>query len=108
MKVEFYGHVRQYHNIKSEIDQNIQTVLESGQYVMGPMLKQFEGELAAYHGTKFAVGVGNGTDAIWLALMALGRRARGRSHHPPQHLLCHRRGHLDRRRHRGLRGLLPR
>src|SRR5438093_544257 len=72
MKVEFYGHVRQYHNIQSEIDRNLQTVLESGQYVMGPMLKQFEGELAAYHGAKFAVGVGNGTDAIWLALMALG------------------------------------
>ena len=72
MKVAFYGHVRQYHNIKSEIDKNIKTVLESGQYVMGPMLKQFEAELAAYHGTKYAVGTGNGTDAIWLALMALG------------------------------------
>jgi dTDP-4-amino-4,6-dideoxygalactose transaminase len=72
MKVEFYGHVRQYHNIKSEIDKNIQTVLESGQYVMGPMLKKFEGELAAYHGTKFAIGTANGTDSIWLALMALG------------------------------------
>src|SRR5438876_3212995 len=72
MKVEFYGHVRQYHNIKSEIDANIKTVLVSGQYVMGPMLRRFEGELAAYHGTKYAVGLGNGTDAIWLALMALG------------------------------------
>src|SRR5512138_2056770 len=72
MKVEFYGHVRQYHNIKQEIDANIQTVLESGQYVMGPMLKKFEAELAAYHGTKYAIGLGNGTDAIWLALMALG------------------------------------
>lgn len=72
MKVEFYGHVRQYHNIKSEIDANIHQVLESGQYVMGPMLKRFEGELAAYHGTKYAIGLGNGTDAIWLALMALG------------------------------------
>ncbi len=72
MKVEFYGHVRQYHNIQPEIDQNLRTVLESGQYVMGPMLKKFEGELAAYHGTRFAVGVGNGTDAIWLSLMALG------------------------------------
>src|SRR6266480_1155733 len=72
MKVEFYGHVRQYHNIKAEIDQNIATVLESGQYVMGPMLKKFEGELAAYHGLKYAIGLGNGTDAIWLALMALG------------------------------------
>jgi dTDP-4-amino-4,6-dideoxygalactose transaminase len=72
MKVEFYGHVRQYHNIKQEIDANIQTVLESGQYVMGPMLKKFEAELAAYHGTKYAIGLANGTDAIWLALMALG------------------------------------
>src|ERR1044071_3562043 len=72
MKVEFYGHVRQYHNIKSEIDANIKEVLESGQYVMGPMLKRFEGELAKYHGTKFGIGVGNGTDAIWLTLMALG------------------------------------
>ncbi len=72
MKVEFYGHVRQYNNIKSEIDRNMQEVLLSGQYVQGPMLKRFEGELAAYHGTKYAIGLGNGTDAIWLALMALG------------------------------------
>ena len=72
MKVEFYGHVRQYKNIQKEIDANIEKVLLSGQYVMGPMLKQFEGELAAYHGTKYAIGVGNGTDDIWLALMALG------------------------------------
>src|SRR5512144_1254794 len=72
MQVGFYGHVRQYHNIKSEIDANIARVLESGEYVQGPMLKQFEKELAAFHGTKFAIGVGNGTDAIWLSLMALG------------------------------------
>src|SRR3989442_5319385 len=39
---------------------------------MGPMLKLFEEELARYHGMKYAVGVGNGTDAIWLTLMALG------------------------------------
>src|SRR5437867_7086663 len=72
MKVEFYGHVRQYKNIQKEIDANMQEVLLSGNYVQGPMLKRFEGELAAYHGMKFAVGLGNGTDAIWLALMALG------------------------------------
>jgi dTDP-4-amino-4,6-dideoxygalactose transaminase len=72
MKVEFYGHVRQYRNIQKEIDANMQEVLLSGNYVQGPMLKRFEGELAAYHGTRYAVGLGNGTDAIWLALMALG------------------------------------
>ncbi len=72
MNVPFYGHVRQYHNIKTEIDANMREVLESGQYVMGPVLKRFEKELADYHGMKHAIGVGNGTDAIWLSLMALG------------------------------------
>ena len=71
-QVGFYGHVRQYHNIQSEIDANIRRVLESGEYVQGPMLKQFEQELAAFHGTTHAIGTGNGTDAIWLALMAMG------------------------------------
>ena len=72
LTVPFYGHVRQYHNIKAEIDANIKEVLESGQYVLGPMLKKFEGELAQFHGTKFAIGVGNGTDALWLTFKALG------------------------------------
>ena len=72
MQVGFYGHVRQYKNIQSEIDANIRRVLESGEYVQGPMLKQFEQELAAYHGMTHAIGTGNGTDAIWLALMAMG------------------------------------
>jgi dTDP-4-amino-4,6-dideoxygalactose transaminase len=72
MKVAFYGHVRQYKNIQQEIDANMQEVLLSGNYVQGPMLKRFEAEFAKYSGTKFAVGLGNGTDAIWLALMALG------------------------------------
>ena len=72
MKVAFYGHQRQYHNIKQEIDANVHEVLESGQYVMGPMLARFEKELAEFHKTKFAIGVGNGTDALWLTFMALG------------------------------------
>jgi len=72
MQVGFYGHVRQYKNIQPEIDANIRRVIESGEYVQGPMLKQFEQELASFHGTKHAIGTGNGTDAIWLALMAMG------------------------------------
>ena len=72
MQVGFYGHVRQYKNIQSEIDANIRRVLESGEYVQGPMLKQFEQELAEFHGMRYAAGTGNGTDAIWLALMAMG------------------------------------
>jgi dTDP-4-amino-4,6-dideoxygalactose transaminase len=72
MKVPFYGHVRQYQSIKSEIDAKMQEVILSGQFVQGPMLKKFEEELAAYAGTKYAVGVGNGTDALWLTFVALG------------------------------------
>lgn len=72
MNVAFYGHVRQYHNIQDEIDANINEVLESGQYVMGPMLKRFEKEFAAYNHAKYAIGVGNGTDALWLVFQALG------------------------------------
>ncbi len=72
MTVAFYGHTRQYHNIQAEIDAQIKDVLESGQYVLGPVLKRFEQELAAFHGAKYAIGVGNGTDAIWLTLEALG------------------------------------
>src|SRR5260370_5803643 len=72
MNVPFYGHVRQYQNVKSEIDASVQEVLESGQCVMGPVLKRFEKEFAAYHGMPYAVGVRNGTDALWLAFQALG------------------------------------
>ncbi len=72
MQVPFYGHVRQYKNIQSEIDGNMQEVLLSGSYVMGPMLTKFEAQAVEYMGTKHAIGVGNGTDALWLCLMALG------------------------------------
>jgi dTDP-4-amino-4,6-dideoxygalactose transaminase len=72
VKVPFYGHVKQYLGIKDEIDAKIQEVLMSGSYVQGPMLKKFEAELAAFAGAKYAVGVGNGTDALWLTFMALG------------------------------------
>ncbi len=72
MNVSFYGHVRQYESIKGEIDAKINEVLMSGKYVLGPMLSQFETEAAQYFGSKHAIGVGNGTDALWLVLMALG------------------------------------
>jgi dTDP-4-amino-4,6-dideoxygalactose transaminase len=72
MKVGFYGHVRQYHNLKKEIDAAILEVLESGAYVLGPKVKQFEKEFAAYCKMKEAVGVNSGTDALWLAFLALG------------------------------------
>src|SRR6516162_2691522 len=74
IRVPFYGHARQYHSIKDEIDQAICSVLESEAYVMGPTLARFEQELAQYFGMKHAVGVNSGTDALWLVFMALGIR----------------------------------
>ncbi len=72
MKVGFYGHVRQYHNLKEEIDAAMLEVLESGKYVMGPTLARFEKELAAHFNTKHAIGCNSGTDALWLVFVALG------------------------------------
>jgi len=71
-KIGFYGHVRQYHNLKTEIDKAFFEVMESGTYVLGPKVKQFEQELAAYCNLKEAVGVNSGTDALWLAFLAMG------------------------------------
>ncbi len=72
MKVPFYGHTLQYNNIKEEIDANMQEVIQSGSFVGGPVLARFEEQAKNYFGTEYAIGVGNGTDAIWLTLMALG------------------------------------
>jgi dTDP-4-amino-4,6-dideoxygalactose transaminase len=47
-------------------------VLDGGHFILGPQVAQFERELAAFAGTRHAIGVANGTDAIGLSLMALG------------------------------------
>lgn len=75
MKVPFYGHARQYHSIQAEIDGAIHAALESEAYVTGPALERFERELAEFFGMKHAVGVNSGTDALWLAFLALGLKS---------------------------------
>ncbi len=57
---------------RDELIQALTRVFDSGRFVMGPELDAFEQEFAAYCGTKYAVGVGNGLDALYLALVALG------------------------------------
>ena len=61
----------QYESLKHEIDAAMQTVAASGQFILGPNVKAFEEEMAAYLGCKHAIGVGSGTDALHLALRAL-------------------------------------
>ena len=72
MKIEFTNLKLQYQSIKEEIDAAIQRVLTSSEFILGEELEEFEKELADYCGTREAVGVASGTDALVLALTALG------------------------------------
>ncbi|MEL6160229.1 MAG: DegT/DnrJ/EryC1/StrS family aminotransferase [Cyanobacteria bacterium J06554_11] len=62
----------QYQSIKSDIQAAVNQVLESGQFILGPTVKQFETEAAAYLGVKHAIGVNSGTDALVISLRSLG------------------------------------
>ncbi|MFH0774382.1 MAG: DegT/DnrJ/EryC1/StrS family aminotransferase [bacterium] len=63
---------RQYKEIGSEIREAVLGLLESGNYVLGPAVERFEAEVAQYCGSDYAIGCASGTDALLLALMALG------------------------------------
>jgi dTDP-4-amino-4,6-dideoxygalactose transaminase len=62
----------QYTVYRSEIDKAIAKVLRKGRYVLGEEVASFEDEFASYIGTKSAVGVGSGTEALHIALKACG------------------------------------
>lgn len=61
----------QYKTIEEDVNKRIQKVLNHGQYILGPEVKELEGCLAEYVGTKHCLGVSSGTDALLIALMAL-------------------------------------
>lgn len=58
--------------LRARVDDALARVVDRGAYILGPELSAFESEFAAYLGVRHVVGVGNGTDAITLALLALG------------------------------------
>ena len=60
----------QYNAYKNEIDKKVLDVMESSMYIMGPVVQELEKNLAAYVGSKHALSVSSGTDALLLALMA--------------------------------------
>ncbi|MGE5604924.1 MAG: DegT/DnrJ/EryC1/StrS family aminotransferase [Bacteroidota bacterium] len=70
--MQFIDLAEQYRRLKPEIDGMIQKVLDHGQYIMGPEIKELEEKLATYVGVKHCITVANGTDALLIALMALG------------------------------------
>ena len=63
---------QQYKKIKSEIDSAVLGVIESTAFIQGPQVHSFAKALAAYHGSKHAITCANGTDALQIAMMALG------------------------------------
>lgn len=71
MNIQMVDVVTQYQRIKPELDAAIQGVLDSGHYVLGEAVKEFETNIAQYLNVKHAIGCASGTDALQLALMAL-------------------------------------
>ena len=63
---------RQYESIKPEIDDAIQRVFSDSRFILGKQVEEFETEFAAYNGSKYAVAVGSGTEALHLSLVACG------------------------------------
>ncbi|MFV1995745.1 MAG: DegT/DnrJ/EryC1/StrS family aminotransferase, partial [Verrucomicrobiales bacterium] len=62
----------QQERIRDSLNRRIERVLEHGQYVLGPEVHELEEELADYVGVEYCVTVASGTDALQIALMALG------------------------------------
>ena len=71
-KVRFFDPAKGYKKIKKEIDSEIHRVLGAGDLILRADVEKFEATLAAYCGTKFAVALNSGTDALYLALWAFG------------------------------------
>ncbi len=72
MQVPYINLALQHKLIKGEILSSIGNVLENGQFILGEELAKFEKAFAVLHGTKYAIGVANGTDALFLSLKAIG------------------------------------
>jgi dTDP-4-amino-4,6-dideoxygalactose transaminase len=72
MRVPMLDLKAQYTTIRAEVRAAIERVIESQRFILGPEVEALEREVAAYCGTRFAVGVSSGTDALLVALMALG------------------------------------
>ncbi len=67
-----FDYLPRYRQLKAEIDAAMQRVIASGRVILGPEVRAFEEEFAGYVGVPHAVGVASGTDALVLALRALG------------------------------------
>ncbi len=72
MKVPFFELNTQFQMLEEEIKQALSDVFKTQQFILGPKVEEFESVIAKYCQTNFAIGVASGSDAILLALIALG------------------------------------
>jgi dTDP-4-amino-4,6-dideoxygalactose transaminase len=72
MKVPFLDLNAHHQPIRAQLDAAIREVIDTSAFAGGPFVAAFERDFAKYCGSNYAIGVGNGTDAIWLTLLALG------------------------------------
>ncbi len=72
--IPFVDLKKQYYSIRNEVDKAIKGVLEKGRFILGENVEKFEEESADYCNAKFGIGVGSGTEALHLALLACGIR----------------------------------
>ena len=72
MNIPIFNLTKQYKTIQKEINSAIQTVFSRGNFILGVEVAAFEKEFAEYIGVPYAVGVASGTDALTLAVRALG------------------------------------
>ena len=70
--IPFFDLAAQQAVIKSQIDENISKVLAHGKYILGPEVRELEERLCEYTGAKYCITCANGTDALQIALMAIG------------------------------------
>src|SRR3977135_407316 len=70
--MEFTDLKAQYRALKAEIDARIHRVLDHGQFILAPEVRELEERLEAYTGARHCVTVASGTEALLIALMALG------------------------------------
>ena len=71
-KIQMVDLQTQYQRIKKEIDAGIEEVINSAAFIKGPKVAEFQAHLEQYTGAKHVINVGNGTDALQIALMGLG------------------------------------
>ncbi len=72
IQIQMVDVVGQYRRIQKDVDEAVRKVFDSGRFILGPEVAELESQIAKYLGSKYAVGCASGTDALQIAMMALG------------------------------------